>query len=577
MSDPAPALGIDLGTTNSAAAIFRDGAVVVLENRLGELLTPSVVGVDRKTDALLVGRAARELLSLAPDRAVAAFKRGMGRDRTFELGGTAYGAVDLSALVLRTVKEDASARLGVPVEECVVTVPAYFDEEQRFATIKAGELAGLRVLRVLNEPTAAAMAHGMHVREQDAHFLVFDLGGGTFDVCVMERFAGVLQVKSTAGESRLGGEDFTRRLVSLALEEVGLTFEAVEVVDLAATGQLLRRAELAKRRLSEADEIELQVPAVKGRLTEPVKLTLTRAAVERAFEPLVRRLLAPCRQALRGARLEERDLDEIILVGGATRMPAVREFVRELFRREPVASVDADLAVVHGAAIQAALCRRDAAVEDVVVTDVLSHSLGVDVSKRLGGRIVNGYFSPVIHRNTVIPTSRLETYLTMDPNQTSMHFGVYEGESRRVEENRLIGTLVVKGIPKGPAGQRCDVRFTYDLNGLLEVEVTIPATGRTITKLFHRESKSLSAAELARSKERLAKLKEDPRDVPVVKELLLRAEALWGELAPESKPVLEQALDALEDALQERDTERIEGAFDALKDLCDQMDGGERW
>ncbi len=578
MTDRAPALGIDLGTTNSAAAILRDGAVVVLENRIGELLTPSVVGLDRETDALLVGRAARELLSMAPDRAVATFKRGMGRDRRYDLGGREHGAVDLSALVLRALKEDASKALGAPVEECVITVPAYFDEEQRFATIKAGELAGLEVLRVLNEPTAAAMAYGMHERDRDAHFLVLDLGGGTFDVCVMERFAGILQVKSTAGESRLGGEDFTRRLVGLALEEVGLTYEGLEVADLAASGRLLRRAEMAKRQLTDADSIELEVPAVKGRLDRPVRLALSRAAVERAWEPLVRRLLAPCRQALRGARLEEDDLDEVILVGGATRMPVVRAFVRELFRREPVAGLDVDLAVVHGAAIQAALCRRDAAVEDVVVTDVLSHSLGVDVSKRLGGRMVHGYFSPVIHRNTVIPTTRVEAYSTMEPNQTSMHFGIYEGESRRVEENRQIGTLTVKGIPKGPPGQEaCDVRFTYDLNGILEVEVTIRSTGRTYRQLFHRHSKALSDAEIARARERIEKLKEDPRDDPKVRELLLRAEALWSELHPEARPILEHALDALEEALEGRDERAIEAASDGLRELCDRMDGGERW
>ena len=324
------AIGIDLGTTNSVMARFDGGRVRILPNRLGATMTPSVVAIDPDGDGLLTGRPAKEVLALHPGRAAATFKRGIGGDHAYPLHENVFNSVELSACILRSLREDATAAIGAPVESCVVTVPAYFNEEQRFATVKAAELAGLEVLRVLNEPTAAAMAYGVHERDRDAQILVFDLGGGTFDVCVMELFEGTLQVRSTAGESNLGGEDFTRRLVSVALREVGLAFERAEMADPAALGLLAKRCELAKRKLSETESVDVVVPPFAGLLDRSVPIPLPRHEAERAWQPLMRRLLAPTRAAMRAAGVDAEDLDEVILVGGATRMPGVRAFVTEI-------------------------------------------------------------------------------------------------------------------------------------------------------------------------------------------------------------------------------------------------------
>ncbi len=571
------AIGIDLGTTNSVIARFEEGGVRVLENRQGELMTPSTVALDPDGGGLLIGRPARELLALHPGRAVGAFKRAMGSDEQFSLDMRQHGAVELSACILRALREDAARTLGTEVTGCVITVPAYFNEEQRFATMKAGELAGLNVMRILNEPTAAAIAYGLHRLDKESKFLVFDLGGGTFDVCIMELFEGILQVLSTAGASRLGGEDFTRRLVSWTLREVGTSFEQAELRDIAALGQLYKRCEMAKRKLSDQEDVEVIVPRFMDLLDRDVSVRMMREDAETAWEPLLRDLAGPTRSALMGAKLDPSDLDEIILVGGATRMPAVRRFVESFFGRQPVESIDPDLTVAHGAAIQAALCLQDAAVEEIVVTDVVSHSLGVDVAREIAGRPVTGYFSPVIHRNTVIPTSRTEDYYTLHTNQRAMRFGIYEGDARRVEDNRHIGTLDVNGIPKGPAGQQVDVTFTYDVNGLLEVEATIAGTAKKFSRIFSRESKTLSKKALDAAAGRMSKLKADPLKNPRYRDLKLRAESLWKD-APESmRAALDFALISFDEALMTRNAMSIRKAFEALEKECDRFDGGERW
>ena len=577
MSSGPRILGIDLGTTNSAVSVFEDGAARILPNRLGARLTPSCVALDPKGDGLLIGRPAREVLALHPDRAVAAFKRGMGTEQTYTLGTETYGAIELSALILRALREDAEAALGEDLRKAVITVPAYFNDEQRYATMKAGELAELEVERIVNEPTAAAMAFGLHEAEDESTFLVFDLGGGTFDVCVMERFEGILQVRSTAGESRLGGEDFTRRLAARAMSEIGLNFEKVEATDPVGLAIFLKRCELAKRTLSEQDEVRLTLPALEGLLSKPVDISIGPEDTRAAWEPLLDRLRAPCKSALRGAKIDADELEKVILVGGATRMRCVREFVRSFFEQDPTAGVDPDLAVVRGAAVQAALCARDEAVEDLVVTDVASHSLGVEVVREIAGRHVPGYFSPLIHRNTVIPTSRTESFQTVAPNQTTLTLEVYEGESRRVKNNRFIGRLEVTDIPRSQDEQQVDVTLTYDLNGLLEVEAKVVATGRSIARIFTRSAANLTEGELARAAERIRKLKEDPRQKPRYRDLLLRAEALWQDLEPGPRELLSFHIDRFETSLDHRTPSEIDEAYDSLSEFCDELDGGERW
>lgn len=570
-------IGIDLGTTNSVVAVFENGKARVLPDADGELLRPSAVAVDPKNGGLLVGRAAKDLLALQSGQAAAFFKRGMGQNRSYRLGAQSFDAVELSSLVLRQLADEARAALGEDVRRAVVTVPAYFDEEQRAATMRAGELAGLQVERILNEPTAAAMAYGLHNADSEIQFLVFDLGGGTLDVCVMELFEGILQVKSTAGENFLGGEDFSRVLAEAALAELGLKLDLVFEAEGPEVATILRRAEILKRKLSTEEEGVLVIPPLAGQNDGAVEIVIDQAFAARAWKPLLERLLAPMRQALRDAELRAADLDAVILVGGATRMPIVRRLVADFCGREPLEALDPDLAIAQGAAVQAALVMRDAAVEDIVVTDVLSHSIGVNVSRTVGGRHVGGYYSPILHRNTTIPTSRSEFYYTLVANQRSVTFGVYEGEARRIEDNRHIGELIVSGIPKGDAGKEIEVYLTIDLNGLLEIEAIITETGKKLSKVFERGNKSLEGKELERAMKRLAALKADPRERPENRALTLRAELLWREMKPDERHELAAAIDAFESALLSRERDRVQEARSELRRICEEIEGGERW
>ena len=577
MGSTSPIVGIDLGTTNSAVAFFDGGGVRVLPNALGEPLTPSVVALDERTGALVVGRTAKDIYGANPELGAAVFKRGMGSELKYSIAGSRHGAVDLSALVLRSLRRDASEALGEDVDRCVITVPAYFNEAQRFATVKAGELAGFVVERIINEPTAAAIAYGAHAATSDGTLVVIDLGGGTFDVCVMDRFEGALEVRSVAGESMLGGEDFTRGLAALALSRAGLAFEQAEIRDFDALVLLLKRAELLKRHLSEHEAGTITVPPFKALRKSPKELQVRREEAEEVFAPLLDRLRGPCRGAVRSAGLNRTDIGDVILVGGATRMACVRDLVTSLFDARPRDGVDPDLAIVHGAAIQAALTAGDEAVSDMIVTDVASHSLGCEVTKTLGGEYIDGFFAPIIHRNTVIPTSRNNIFSTLYPDQTSITFRIFEGESRYTKDNREIGRLEIDGIPKGPKGECVDVRFTYDLNGILEVEATILKTGKRVSKIFSRTSEALSDEVLEAAGRRLARIKEDPRDKPLIRDVISRAEGLLTEVTPHDRAQLEELLDLLESALRERDRSRIDELARMLRSLCQELDGDERW
>lgn len=576
-----PLVGIDLGTTNSAIGLFGPDGVRLFHNALGDVLTPSVVAWDERESRLCVGRTAKDIWAVKAEMAAGLFKRGMGSKRIYTVGPQKLNATELSALVLKSLRDDAERALSCEVTRAVVTVPAYFNEDQRRATREAGRLAGLRVERILNEPTAAAIAHGLHQRQSDGTLLVVDLGGGTFDVCVMDRFEGALEVRSVAGASHLGGEDFTRRIASLALERLSIPYELAEMADPDAIAQLVRSAELFKRKLSTLDKDArlplLNVPPIKGRLDERTPLTLTRDDIEQALEPLLSQITAPIRTALRSAELTRHQIDELILVGGATRLPFFREIVERIVPVQPHAGVDPDRAIVHGAVILAALNEGHAAVQDVVVVDVASHSLGVNVTRQFGPERRGGYFSPIIHRNTTIPTSRTDVFSTLDYGQTSITFDVYEGEARHVKDNRKIGQLVVSGIPKGPPGQSVEVRFTYDLDGILAVDATILETGKTVSKVFHQSGRELNEAEITKVAAHLEKLKADPRDDPKVRDLIARAEATLRELAPEQRDALEDALDAVETALVRGNQDELTTALGYLSQLCDRFDDGERW
>jgi molecular chaperone HscC len=565
-------VGIDLGTTNSLCAVFEDGSPRLLPNALGEVLTPSVVGV-LEDGSVVVGKVAQELGVGAPERVAASFKRWMGTDRELVLAGRGFSPQELSSLVLRALKRDAETALGEEVSEAVITVPAYFNEHQRAATRMAGELAGFRVRRILNEPTAAALAYGLLEGGGNRSLLVFDLGGGTFDVTVMEVFEGTFEIRATAGESQLGGEDFTALVVAWVLEQAGLHYERVEVAEPLRLARLRLLAESAKRRLGIEPEIEIALPRVDGTLDESCpRHRLLASELPRRAERLLERLRLPLARALRDARLAASGIDEVLLAGGATRMPWVQELVREHFGREPRCTLDPDLVVARGAAIQAALIASDAAVEDLVLTDVCPFTLGVEVLKQFGSVQRAGYYLPVIHRNTTIPVAKEEFVSTVEPNQRQVTVRVFQGESRRVEENLLLGTLEVRGIPPGPSGQSIAIRFSYDINGLLEVEARIERTGQKFSALFTQNVKNLSKDELARAAAKLQRLKFFPREDERNQHLLRFAERVVGQVGTFQRTALDEAIDAYETALHDTDRAHFEAARSHLLQVLAHFD-----
>ncbi|WP_432219130.1 Hsp70 family protein [Pseudomonas kribbensis] len=511
---PRPALlGIDLGTTNSLIAVWQDGQARLIPNALGDVLTPSVVSLD-EDDSILVGKAARARLTTHPERTAAAFKRFMGSDKRLELGGRSFSPEELSALVLGSLKQDAEAFLGHSVSEAVISVPAYFSDEQRKRTLFAAELAGLKVSRLINEPTAAAMAYGLHEQKFE-RTLIFDLGGGTFDVTVLEYALPLIEVHASTGDNFLGGEDFTAALLNACLKNWQLTPSMIDPQSMASLGDAL---EQLKCKLGEGTQ------SLSWRHADKLyEWSLDEAAAVKIWEPLLTRLRAPIEQALRDARLKPRDLDSLVLVGGATRMPAVQQLVATLFGRLPYRHLDPDTIVALGAATQAACKARDGAIEELILTDVCPYTLGIETMR---GKGIDGAFSPIIERNTIIPTSRVERYHTTHPRQELLRIAVYQGERPWVRDNILIDAFDVTLTPSDKI-QELDVRFSYDINGLLEVDVTLLETGERHSHSIDRSPTGLDEQARRDSHNRLSTLKVHPRDALPNRTLLARLERAW--------------------------------------------------
>lgn len=567
-----PILGIDLGTTHSVAAYMAEDGPRLIPNALGRPLTPSVVGID-PDGKLLVGEAAKEMQVLQPDRCAALFKRYMGTDWTANLVGKKRTPEELSSLVLRSLKEDAEAYFGQPVQRAVVTVPAYFNDQQRKATLNAGRIAGLQVERIFNEPTAAALAYGFHEAREDKVILIFDLGGGTFDVSVVELFDGVLEVKSSAGETFLGGEDFTRTLAARVLDSQGLPFERTELTAPLLVSRMIQQCEAAKCKLSASPAAVVRIPDHHGDFSDTSpQVTVAREQFEQWTQHILARVELPLRRVLGDAHLKREDIDEVILVGGATRMPAVMTLVTRLFGQRPHCRLNPDEVVALGAAVQAGLIGRSENVKDLVVTDVAPFTLGIAVTKLFGTERRDGYFMPVIHRNTTIPVSRVESVVTLDPNQPDLKVSIYQGESRRVDQNLFLGEFAVNGIPPGPAGQPIDIRFTYDLNGVLEVEATVVQTRRKFSHVITRYARGFSKDQVQRAIRDMAKLKTHPREESVNRHLLRRAERVYKELPVFLRDELSRLLDGFEAALGMQDAEVIGRHREVLELFLSRVD-----
>ncbi|MEN4921517.1 molecular chaperone HscC [Achromobacter spanius] len=540
-------VGIDLGTTNSLIAYWKDGAAHLVPNSLGDTLTPSCVSLD-EDGTVLVGRAARQRLQSHPGQSSSLFKRHMGSDKEFRLGKQRFRAEELSSLVLRALKEDAEAHLGVPVTEAVISVPAYFSDGQRKATRAAAQLAGLHVERLINEPTAAALAYGLHQRDGESQFLVFDLGGGTFDVSLLDMFEGVMEVRSTAGDNFLGGEDFTLAVTRWFFDASGIPAKARD--DAQFMEHLTAHAEAAKRRLGEEASAEL---AVEWR-GKPYSLTLSDSRYQELVEPLVARLRAPLERTLRDAGVRAADIDEVVLAGGATRSPMIRNLVTRMFGRFPSVAFNPDEVVALGAAVMAGLKARDEALREVVMTDVCPYSLGVEVVQPLSnGGMAEGHFSPIIERNTVIPASRVSNYAPTQDRQAELVLKIYQGESRLVRDNIKLGELHIP-LDRGPREEGLvDVRFTYDVNGILEVEATRLHTQQTYRLIIRGNEDSLSDEQIAARFAALAELKIHPRDLLENRTLQAEAERVYTFLRDHEREQMAHEIREFEAALSRQD------------------------
>lgn len=558
-------VGIDLGTTNSLVAYFSPEGPKIIPNRLGKHLTPSIVSVDEDGN-VYVGETAKERMSLYPDSVASTFKRSMGSDREYVLSGKRYRAEELSSLVLRALKEDAEAFLGESVTEAVISVPAYFDDQRRKATKRAGELAGLVVERIISEPTAAAIAHGLYDQEGNCRFLVFDLGGGTFDVSILELFENILEVRAVAGDNYLGGEDFTRVLEKLFLKDQKLDKQDMTLKEQA---RLYRSAEKAKCDFKDESEVIFSFVYKE----EERKSVITKRAYEEACEELFTRIREPVKRSLSDAGLSLKDIDKVVLVGGATRLSIVKEFLIKLFRKFPDTSTNPDEAVALGAAIEGAMKERHADVKEVILTDVCSFTLGTEVVVEYeDGRVEDGHFCPIIERNTVIPVSHTERLYTVRDNQEQVRVRVLQGESRFARNNLYLGELNIK-VPKAPKGQEAiDVTYTYDINSLLEVQVEVVSTGEKQKMIIKGSQNTMSDEEIEKRMEDLSYLKIQPRDQEENKVVLLRAERMYEECLGDRRKRIERYLQRFEEALHGGKRDEIREAREALEEYLNEDD-----
>lgn len=539
-------VGIDLGTTNSLIGCYDESGPRLFTNALGSFLTPSVVSVD-DTGQVIVGQAACDRLVSHPHASVGGFKRWMGTSRESQLGTHSFRPEELSALILRSLIADAEAALGEKVSEAVISVPAYFSDAQRKATRTAGELAGIQVERLINEPTAAALAYGLRENADSANFLVFDLGGGTFDVSVLEMFEGVVEVHASAGDNFLGGEDFLDLLEQTCRADLKL---GDTELDANQSGQLRRRLETAKRTLGSKGHADIELSLGDRKLVWEID----EERFSRLVDPLVQRMRAPLERAMRDARLKPEQLDEIILVGGASRMPLVARTVSRIFGRLPLRHVNPDQAIALGACIAAGLKSRNQQLDEVILTDVSPYSLGTEVARRDDqGRAVAGFFEPIIERNSAVPVSREQTFWPVSERQLQLQLDVYQGESPLVEKNIRLGELTVDINPALPIAQNAvTVRFTYDINGVLQVEARVHANDRRYELVLEQNPGLLDARQIRERLAALNDIKIHPRSKQENLAILARAERLYEEhlLAREE---LQEGIARFRSALESQD------------------------
>lgn len=540
-------VGIDLGTTNSLICVFRNGKSELIPNSFGEFLTPSCVGIDDDGEQVLVGKIAKDRLISHPDLTVSSFKRFMGTDKKLVVGDKVFTAPELSSFVIRQLKEDAEAYLGEEVEEAVISVPAYFDDNGRNATKMAGELAGLRVERIINEPSAAALACRKD-DDGDATFLVCDLGGGTFDVSVVDAFDNIIEIAAVAGDNHLGGDDWNIAIAQYFCDENGFK---VDELSSETKAIILKQAEMCKIALNNSEPIIMSVSIGE----DSYMASLTGKKLVEISASLFKRIEEPIRRALHDASMTVNDIDYVVMVGGSSKMLTVSKYIEQLVGREMKANIDPDKVVGIGAGVVAGIKSRDEDIKDTILTDVCPFTLGTNIINY--AKRDDPLFSPIIERNSVLPTSHMERYYTVSDKQDKMVFKIYQGENMYCRDNTLLGDIEIK-VPKNKAGEECcDVRFTYDINGILEVDVQCVSTGETKNKVILNKNIKLTDEEIAVKQKELQKLKILPRDEEENKAIIARAERLYEEAFGEFRDIIGINTQRFLEILASQDSKKI--------------------
>ncbi|MBM7699229.1 Hsp70 family protein [Kurthia huakuii] len=573
-------LGIDLGTTNSAMAYIKNGQPEMIVNSRGERTTPSVFQKNLSGE-LVVGSVAKNQYSSLPEQTVLEIKRKMGTDDKVMIGDSSFTPQQISAHFLKYLKQAAEDFLGEKITEAVITVPAYFSDAQRKATKIAGDIAGLKVERILNEPTAAAIAYGLDHPESEKNIIVYDLGGGTFDISVVRLDSQRIEVKASAGNNHLGGMDFDRLLVDWLAEQFAEQYE-VALFSFGEESEITQRharvkleAENVKKALSSEQEATFNLPFLAVYDGQPLSLdyTITRSEFEDIVRPLLMATLEHVDKAIRDAGLRPMDIDDIILIGGATRIPLVQQLVEEKFERVAKKDINPDEAVALGAAIQGAMKEQSLPEESsLMVIDVCPYTLGTDILRIVDGKRESGYFDILIHRNAPLPVSAKKIYNTVNDNQTTIDIGVYQGDDEDThvrDDLRITATpIIVDGIPENKAGkEKVEIAFHYDVNGLIQIEATVLSTGRTISHVLDAQRGMMSARQVKEAKLELFDDWEKSKLASDMKAVIRRAKKVRRNAEPQQAVQIDAAIQRLEHAIQEADIELVKEREEALLDM----------
>lgn len=552
-------IGIDLGTTNSLGAVYRDGKVELIPNRFGSYLTPSVVSME-SDGSIVVGEIAKARMVTAPERTVSSFKKDMGTERKWLLGEKVFLPEELSSFVIRSIVEDAENYLGEKVEEAVISVPAYFHDSQRVATKRAGALADVRVNRIINEPSAAALSSYFDTRHEQL-FLIFDFGGGTLDVSIVECFDTMVEILSVSGDNRLGGDSFHEIMVENFLKEHDLSRKQISNKEYAI---LLRQAESCKQRLT-TEEIAAMT-AVLGGVEYKSEYTNDRLLEESGI--IFAKIKDVLMRALRDGDLRVQDMDTVVMVGGSSKMPLVQSYLQHLFGMIPVVTENCDEMIARGLGLVCAVKARKEEVKDFVLTDICPFTLGTDIVNEADPEHL--YMEPIVERNTVLPCSRVERFYTSHNNQTKIEIQILQGEHAYADDNLKLGKMSVS-VPRKKAGEEAvDIRFTYDINGILIVDITVVSTEKTITKVI---SQKIEGQELERKAAELEKLKIHPKELSENKLIMEKLQALYEEVPTYLREQIRDAIQQFEYYLAKQNPRSIRNYRTYLEQMIEMLEG----